>query len=241
MYVIFSLYLKKGLHLNIGIRNHGGDSITQQSGFDSKLSRRSFLLIALTSYAYNTINSLVLGFTATPVDVGVFNILMKIATPIAFILIAFQRSSMPRIAKKYAEGDIQYLKKAFLKIGMLAGVLGSLFFLFVLFFGQDILLVWNIDEYQVYRSLIIVAFGFLINAATSIAGPILAMTGQEGIHSVINMVSVVLQITLSFVLTSNFGIIGAATSFTFIMLFSNLAKVFFMYKKVLSLPNIMNK
>lgn len=241
MYVIFSLYLKKGLHLNIGIRNHGGDSITQQSGFDSKLSRRSFLLIALTSYAYNTINSLVLGFTATPVDVGVFNILMKIATPIAFILIAFQRSSMPRIAKKYAEGDIQYLKKAFLKIGMLAGVLGLLFFLFVLFFGQDILLVWNIDEYQVYRSLIIVAFGFLINAATSIAGPILAMTGQEGIHSVINMVSVVLQINLSFVLTSNFGIIGAATSFTAIMLFSNLAKVFFMYKKVLSLPNIMNK
>ena len=92
-----------------------------------------------------------------------------------------------------------------------------------------------------YQSLIILAFGFLINAATSVAGPILAMTGQEGIHSVINVVSVVLQITLSFVLTLNFGIIGAATSFTFIMLFSNLAKVFFMYKKVLYLSNTMSE
>jgi O-antigen/teichoic acid export membrane protein len=166
---------------------------------------------------------------------------MKIATPIAFILIAFQRSSMPRIAKKYAEGDIQYLKKAFLKIGLLAGVLGLLFFLFVLFFGQDMLLIWNIDEYQVYRSLIIVAFGFLINAATSIAGPILAMTGQEVIHSNINIVSIILQVTLGFILTLKSGIEGAAISFASIMLFSNLAKVFFMYKKVLRIPNTMKE
>jgi O-antigen/teichoic acid export membrane protein len=241
MYVIFTLYLKTGLNLNVGLSNHGLNRITKQSGFNSKISRRSFLLIALTSYSYNTINSLVLGFIATPVDVGIFNILMKIATPIAFILIAFQRSSMPRIAKKYAEGDIEYLKQAFLKIGLLAGVLGLLFFILVFLFGQNILLIWNIEEYEVYKSLIILAFGFLINAATSVAGPILAMTGQEGIHSVINMVSVVLQITLSFVLTVNFGIIGAATSFTISMLFSNLAKVFYMYKKVLSPPNIMNE
>jgi O-antigen/teichoic acid export membrane protein len=208
------------------------------SGFDSKVSRRSFLIIALTSYGYNTINSLVLGFTCSPVDVGIFNILMKIATPIAFILIAFQRSSMPRIAKKYAEGDIEYLKEAFLKIGLLAGILGLCFFLIVLFFGQNILLVWNIEEYEVYKSLIILALGFLINAATSVAGPILAMTGQEDIHSNINVVSVGLQVTLSLVLTIEFGIIGAATSFTAIMLFSNLAKVFFMYKKVLRRTNI---
>ena len=238
MYIIFSFYLKRGLHLKINFRNHKGDRITKMSGFDSKVSRRSFLIIALSSYGYNTINSLVLGFTCSPVDVGIFNILMKIATPIAFILIAFQRSSMPRIAKKYAEGDIEYLKEAFLKIGLLAGILGLCFFLIVLFFGQNILLVWNIEEYEVYNSLIILALGFLINAATSVAGPILAMTGQEDIHSNINVVSVGLQVTLSLVLTIEFGIIGAATSFTAIMLFSNLAKVFFMYKKVLRRTNI---
>ena len=241
MYFIFSIYLKKGLNLNVSLRNNRKDKITGQSGFDSKLSRRSFLIIALTSYAYNTINSLVLGFTCSPVDVGVFNILMKIATPIAFILIAFQRSSMPRIAKKFAEGDVEYLKQAFLKIGLLAGVLGFMFFLLVLLFGENILLIWNIKEYEVYVSLIILAFGFLINAATSVAGPILAMTGQEKIHSIINIVSVVLQVTLSFILTIEYGIIGASISFTIIMLFSNLAKVFFMYKKVLILPKIMKE
>ena len=239
MYYIFTLYLKNGLQLDIRHGNQILDRITNHSGFDSKISRRSFLLIALTSYSYNTINSLVLGFTTSPIDVGVFNIMMKVATPIAFILIAFQRSSMPRIAKKYAEGDIQYLKGAFLKIGLFAGVLGLVFFLFVLFFGRDILLIWNIDEYQVYRSLIIIAFGFLINAATSVAGPILAMSGQEGVHSYINIISVVLQVTLSFILTLKYGIEGAAISFALIMLFSNLVKVYFMYKKVLSLPNIM--
>ena len=241
MYYIFTLYLKKGLQLDIRHGNQIRDRITNQSGFDSKISRRSFLLIALTSYSYNTINSLVLGFTTSPIEVGVFNIMMKIATPIAFILIAFQRSSMPRIAKKYAEGDIQYLKEAFLKIGLFAGVLGLVFFLFVLFFGRDILLIWNIDEYQVYRSLIIIAFGFLINAATSVAGPILAMSGEEGVHSYINIISVVLQVTLSFILTLKYGIEGAAISFALIMLFSNLVKVYFMYKKVLSIPNIMKE
>ena len=179
MYFIFSSYLSKGLKLNISFYKRGLENITKQPGFDSKASRRSFLLIALTSYSYNTINSLILGFTSNPVDVGVFNILMKIATPIAFILIAFQRSSMPRIAKKYADGDIEYLKQAFLKIGLFAGVLGLLFFLLVLIFGRDILLIWNIEEYMVYRSLLILALGFLINAATSVAGPILAMTGQK--------------------------------------------------------------
>ena len=233
MYFIFSYYLSKGLKLNISFYKRGLENITKQPGFDSKASRRSFLLIALTSYSYNTINSLILGFTSNPVDVGVFNILMKIATPIAFILIAFQRSSMPRIAKKYADGDIEYLKQAFLKIGLFAGVLGLLFFLLVLIFGRDILLIWNIEEYMVYRSLLILALGFLINAATSVAGPILAMTGQESIHSSINMISVFLQVALSLILTIKYGIIGAAITFTLIMLLSNLAKVFFMYKKVL--------
>ena len=233
MYFIFSSYLSKGLKLNISFYKRGLENITKQPGFDSKASRRSFLLIALTSYSYNTINSLILGFTSNPVDVGIFNILMKIATPIAFILIAFQRSSMPRIAKKYADGDIEYLKQAFLKIGLFAGVLGLLFFLLVLIFGRDILLIWNIEEYMVYRSLLILALGFLINAATSVAGPILAMTGQESIHSSINMISVFLQVALSLILTIKYGIIGAAITFTLIMLLSNLAKVFFMYKKVL--------
>ena len=140
---------------------------------------------------------------------------------------------MPRIAKKYADGDIEYLKQAFLKIGLFAGVLGLLFFLLVLIFGRDILLIWNIEEYMVYRSLLILALGFLINAATSVAGPILAMTGQESIHSSINMISVFLQVALSLILTIKYGIIGAAITFTLIMLLSNLAKVFFMYKKVL--------
>ena len=67
------------------------------------------------------------------------------------------------------------------------------------------------------------------------------MTGQEDIHSNINVVSVGLQVTLSLVLTIEFGIIGAAASFTAIMLFSNLAKVFFMYKKVLRRTNIMKE
>ena len=116
-----------------------------------------------------------------------------------------------------------------------------MFFLLVLLFGENILLIWNIKEYEVYVSLIILAFGFLINAATSVAGPILAMTGQEKIHSIINIVSVVLQVTLSFILTIEYGIIGASISFTIIMLFSNLAKVFFMYKKVLILPKIMKE
>ena len=233
MYFIFSSYLSKGLDLDISFYKRGLENITKQSGFDSKASRRSFLLIALTSYSYNTINSLILGFTSNPVDVGVFNILMKIATPIAFILIAFQRSSMPRIAKKYADGNIKYLEQAFLKIGLFAGVLGLLFFLFVLILGRDILLIWNIEDYEVYRSLLILALGFLINAATSVAGPILAMTGQESIHSSINIISVLLQVTLSLILTIKYGIIGAAITFTIIMLLSNLAKVFFMYKRVL--------
>ncbi len=233
MYFIFSFYLSKGLDLDISFYKRGLENITKQPGFDSKASRRSFLLIALTSYSYNTINSLILGFTSNPVDVGVFNILMKIATPIAFILIAFQRSSMPRIAKKYADGDIKYLEQAFQKIGLFAGVLGLLFFLLVLILGRDILLIWNIEEYEVYLSLLILALGFLINAATSVAGPILAMTGQESIHSIINIISVLLQVILSLILTIKYGIIGAAITFTIIMLLSNLAKVFFMYKRVL--------
>ena len=66
MYIIFFFYLKTGLNLNLSLSNHGLERITKQSGFNSKISRRSFLLIALTSYSYNTINSLVLGFTVRP-------------------------------------------------------------------------------------------------------------------------------------------------------------------------------
>jgi O-antigen/teichoic acid export membrane protein len=67
------------------------------------------------------------------------------------------------------------------------------------------------------------------------------MTGQEAIHSKINIVAVLLQVTLGFILTLKSGIEGAAISFASIMLFSNLAKVFFMYKKVLRIPNTMKE
>lgn len=231
---VFILYLKHQIKIQISPLNKTRSEIRSEPGFDSEKSRMSFLIIALTGFAYNTINSFVLGIITTPVDVGVFNILIKIATPIAFILFAFQKSSMPRLAKKYEEGNILFIKDLFLKIGLYAGLMGLVFLILVIFFGEQILSIWHVDDSVSYWALIVVALGFFINALTSIAGPILAMTGREHIHSIINVSSLVVMIVLSYSLTLYFGIIGASISFTAVMIFSNVWKVLEVYRRIFS-------
>ena len=54
-------------------------------------------------------------------------------------------------------------------------------------------MIWDIRDLNTYHSLLILALGFFINAITSVAGPILAMCGQEFVHSAINIVTIIIQ------------------------------------------------
>lgn len=234
MYFAFNLYLKYQINLKLSSVLKESNKIKLIEGFNSKKSRRSFLVIALTGFAYNTINSFVLGIISSPVEVGVFNIILKISTPIAFVLFSFQKSSLPRLAKKYKQGDIQYIKTLFLKIGFYAGIIGLLFLILMVFFGKEILTIWQIEDYSSYVALIYVSIGFFINALTSVAGPILAMTDKEYIHSIINVTSLFVLIISSYALTYYFDIIGAAISFMSVMIFSNVWKVLVVYKRIFS-------
>ena len=212
--------------------------ISEFEGYNSKASKLSFLLIAIASYGQGVLNSLILGYTGTASDVGVFNIIMKIATPIAFILLSLQRSSMPRIAKFYSDGDVTSIRRLFVRVGFISALGGVLFFLVVFIWGRQILTIWNIDDTESYQVLLIISLAFLVNAATSVAGPVLAMTGEEKIHSRISIFTLIVQLVSGLYLSIHYGLIGAAVAYLIVMLTVNLSKVFFVYRKVFSQQSV---
>lgn len=235
--IILSVLLGSFLRRLLGYKKHGPAEtrhISEFGGYNSKGSKLSFLLIALAGYGQGVLNSLILGYTSTASEVGVFNIIMKIATPIAFILLSLQRSSMPRIAKLYGKKDLAAIRTLFTRVGIISGLGGVLFFLAVFFFGKQILSVWKIDDHASYTALLIIALAFLVNAVTSVAGPVLAMTGEEKIHSRISVGTTIVQLVSGLWLSINYGLIGAAIAYLIVMVVVNVSKVYYVYVRVFS-------
>jgi len=164
------------------------------------------------------INIAIISFLLSEDDIGGYSASYKIGEFLMFFTSIFKRWE-----------DLQI---AYLAINKLLLIVVFPFFLFLLVFSSDILSVFGqgFSEYSIVLQILII--GVYIDAVTGPIGEMLNMSKNEAIEKNINVSATVLNIVLLLILSSYYGVIGAAISFSFSRVLANSSKLFFTNRKL---------
>lgn len=172
-----------------------------------------FLLTGGVLVINNRIAILMLGWMASPKEVGIYEIAVKGSSLVAFSLLAVNAMLAPYYSKYYTENK-NTLLQSISRWGVVVSLVVSIpLALVLIFFGRQILLNFYGVEYLAgYKSLVLLVLGQLINVSAGSVGLLLNMTKYEKLVLKGIAVSTVINIALNIFFIPKFGIEGAAYS-----------------------------
>lgn len=158
------------------------------------------------------ISTIMLGYFKTAHDVGIFGAAQRTAFLIPIILDSFNSIFAPMIADLYNRGKIDRLEKLFKVVTRWIFSISFLLFLILFFSAESVLSLWGKEYTEGALCLIILCCAQLINCGVGSSGFIIMMTGRTKI-SLFNTLAVFGMIVgLNFLLTPDYGAVGAALS-----------------------------
>ena len=177
------------------------------------------------------INIAIISFLLSEDDIGGYSASYKIGEFLMFFTSIFVSFS-PVIVRYIQDKRWEDLQTAYLAINKLLLIVVFPFFLFLLVFSNDILSIFGqgFSEYSIVLQILIV--GVYIDAVTGPIGEMLNMSKNEAIEKNINVSATVLNIILLLILSSYYGVIGAAMSFSLSRVLANSSKLFFTNRKL---------
>jgi O-antigen/teichoic acid export membrane protein len=184
-------------------------------------------LMNLTSW----VDTIMLGIFRSSIDVGVYNIALKIALITKITLSAVNSITAPKFASYYSLNDMhsfartaQYSTKLIFWTSAPVMILILIFPGFCLgFFG---------DEFKIGAlALIILTIGQFIASISGSVGYILNLTDNQVLQQNITMFTVVINVLLNIILIPIYGIIGAAIASSTGLILRNLISVYFIKRK----------
>jgi O-antigen/teichoic acid export membrane protein len=183
-------------------------------------------------------DTIMLGYFADEVAIGVYRVIFKIASLITFTQFAINSIAGPMYAQFHARNSVKDMAQITRQIGMLNLVFAIPLFAAIALFPEFITGMFG-EEYKVgAMEMIVLAAGQLVN---SLCGPnmtILTMTGKERNAQSIMMVAAGANVVLNFTLIPNYGIMGAAIATSVSMAIWNIASVAAIYRhfKIITFP-----
>lgn len=211
---------------------------SQRAEYQSRQWLKSALPFTLIGGA-GIINSqadiIMLGWFRSSEEIGMYRVAVQGATLVAFGLQAVGAIVAPQFARLYAQGDLgklQRLVTACVRVILLAALPVAV--AFVLAGGRIVAWVFGDEFAASHAPLIVLTFGQLMIAAYGLTGPLLSMTGYEGIISKAMWFSALGNVVLNLALIPLFGVLGAAIS-TAITLSAWHIFLFYLSKKELSI------
>jgi O-antigen/teichoic acid export membrane protein len=176
--------------------------------------KKSLLPLALLTGAQvmmqNT-NTVILGLTEPPEQVGIFKIALAAAELAAFGLTVVNMTITPTFAKLHTKGDLKELESAACQAARLAFFMAILITAAFVIFGQSIISATYGKQYlEAYYPLIVILIGQVVHAYYGSCGNILTMTGNEKITLFLAISAMLINVSISAILVPSAGIIGAA-------------------------------
>ena len=175
-------------------------------------SSRNFLAIDSLNAARNSLNTLILSKLASETEVGLLNSALQFSIPVILIITNIGGSIFPVLCKEVARG-IKYFKQVtentveiLLALALPASV--GLFFLA----SPALEFLYGEGFEAASGALKIIAWTLFLRAITQILGLTLLANKKENIALRITIVLALAQLIFGIVLTSQFGLIGAAWS-----------------------------
>jgi len=189
------------------------------------------VLISSMNIIINKLNIFLVGHFLDPKSVGIFNSAAQIALLISFLLVSINQVFSPKIAKYYAEKDINSIQQYYSKINYTMMFVSVIIIVVIMLFGKLILSIFGDEYVSAYNILIVLSIGQLINGITGPCGVILTVTGNAIFNVYINIFMMILITILDLYFIPRFGMIGAAIVSSLSVSITNILKVIIMYKK----------
>lgn len=183
------------------------------------------LVIVLLNLVMVEVDSLMLGYYMTSHEVGIYSIVIKLATLIVFSLQAVSTIFAPNISELYEKKDMKSLER-------LLKVLTK-WIMYISLFTYALLAVYRSEFMQVFgqdfdaggAALLVLGFGQAVNAGTGATGTILLMTGKQHWEVLNSCLLVSFNIVFNMWLIPQYGMGGAALATATAIAIVNLMKV----------------
>lgn len=200
-------------------------SVRQATAADTsytELLRQSFpfLLLAGAQVLNYQTDVLMLGFLATPVDVGQYRVSVEFSSGVGAVLVAISTAIAPMLAKLHAKGDLDGLQSVMInahRLGLIIIILfSSIFFLY----GEAVISFFFGDAYlPALGPLMVLLLGRIFYAINVHSGVALSMFGFAWIAMSLTGTSVALNVMMNLILVPVYGTVGAAiaTSVTMVL------------------------
>nr|WP_276315720.1 flippase [Ectothiorhodospira shaposhnikovii] len=207
-----------------------------QPQYESAYWRRAAVPLAMLA-GLHLINShtdiIMLGTIRTDEEVGVYRIVLQVATLVVFGLDAMNQVLQPHFARLYAQNDLARLQRLVTRSARIILLLALPPVLVMVVFGGPLLeLLFGVEYRLGVLALGILAIGQLINAAMGSVGMLLNMTGHERDTVRGVAIAAVCNVVMNLVLIPPFGLNGAAISTAMTLLIWNMILRYYVFKRL---------
>lgn len=218
---------------------NSGNTITMKGllnvSFPMLLSSSMFLIMQWT-------DTLMLGMFRTVSEVGIYNVVLKVAAFTSVSLFSINSIAAPKFAESYGKGDYREFEKVAQHSTKIIFWISFPILLFFYIFPTWVLGVFGEEFKGGVYALLLLTTGQFVNAISGSVGYILLMTGKQKIHQKIMLIATIMNIMINYLLIPKYGINGAAFASFISVIFWNLSMVFYIKKEfkflVLYIPSI---
>lgn len=187
------------------------------------------MLISICTVAMFRVDKLVLGGLVAAGQVGIYGASSMIAQQNALVILAINKAFSPRVASLYHQGQHDQLDYLFKMLNRWSTATTFPLMLISVLLSRELLGVMGPRFVDGWLVLTVMSLGQFTNASTGSAGVFLNMSGHQRLDLINLVVTIILDVVLIFVLTPQFGVLGAAIAFAVATAVINLARMLEVY------------
>jgi O-antigen/teichoic acid export membrane protein len=166
--------------------------------------------ITILDYGWSEAQILILGSLVSSDQIGIFNVALRLTLVLAIFQTGLGTVFAPIIAELHQASKLNELSRLLKVITRWSVIITLPVFLVTFCFAGDLMRIFG-DEFVAGRPVLqVMALGILFNVAVGPIGWFIVLTGRSYLSLINSFVALVLNISVTFFLTTKFGIIGAA-------------------------------
>ncbi len=155
---------------------------------------------------------LLLGAFGSAANVGVFTIVTSAGALARIANLSINKALRPTLAQLFDEGDYREVQRLYATTTRWTLAANLPVFLILVLLTEPLLAVFGREFTAGVSALVIVAIAELVNAATGVCGPVIAMSDHNRMKVVNSVVWVGVSLAATVVLIPPFGVLGAAVA-----------------------------
>jgi O-antigen/teichoic acid export membrane protein len=189
-------------------------------------------LTGFLAFFVNKTDTFMIGYFLRDADVGIYSIALKIGTMSGFILTAFNTTFAPMISNLYEQDKIKELASIYKIITKWILTINLIAFSLFILFSNEIMLFFGQEFTSGAYALIFIGVGQIANVMVGPAGYLNTMTGKPQYALYTNIIVLILNITLNYLMIPIYGINGAAIASALSVSIANIIRLILLYKNL---------